>query len=61
MQAWGLTVEGDVSFAFACLPVCTPLELVWTRWTGGCRKSAACEEHGENCCFGEHEDSLNGD
>ena len=30
MEAWGLTVEGDVSFAFACLPVCTPLELAGT-------------------------------
>jgi hypothetical protein len=50
----GLTVEIDVGFAFAFLPVCTPLELDWTRRAGGCGESAAGEEHGKDCDFGEH-------
>lgn len=52
----GLTVEIDVGLAFAFLPVCAPLELVWTRRAGGCGKSAASEEHRKNCGFGEHGD-----
>jgi len=50
----GLTVKIDVGLAFAFLPICTPLELDWTWRAGGCRESAACEEHGKDCGFGEH-------
>jgi hypothetical protein len=56
MEVWGLTVEGDVSFAFSCLPVCTPLELAGTRRAGGCGEGATGEERGKNCGFGEHGD-----
>jgi hypothetical protein len=61
LGAAGLTVEIDVGLAFAFLPVCTPFELVWTRRAGGCGKSAAGEERGKNCGFGEHVDVLIGD
>ena len=50
----GLTVEIDVGLAFAFLPICAPLELICTRRAGGCGESAAGEEHGKNCGFGEH-------
>jgi hypothetical protein len=56
LEAVGLTVEIDVSLAFAFLPVCTPFELVWTWRAGGCGESATGEERGKNCGFGEHGD-----
>ena len=52
----GLTVEIDVGLAFAFLPICAPLELICTRRAGGCGESAAGEEHGKDCGFGEHGD-----
>jgi hypothetical protein len=61
LRTAGLTVEIDVGLAFAFLPVCTPFELVWTRRAGGCGESAAGEERGKNCGFGEHVDLLIGD
>ena len=50
----GLTVEIDVGLAFAFLPVCAPLELIYTRRAGGCGESAAGEQHRKDCGFGEH-------